>query len=271
MPIPNSIDELKPAAADNYPAGSEPVFPSLDDYLRAHAAFIAQNRDSIKEGLDGVEDDLQKVREDAVDAIAMADTYTSVPVTYKSWMIAVTQPHLRVMFWNGTKYVRAPFHRPGDIHFALPNVTTWPGALPLRSDLVWNKADYPDLAELLGVTGATFTLAEARGRVLRALDNGAGFDPGRAWASLQNDAMREIEGSTGTLYGNSDARLGLSGSSSGALKANTSVSTQITSNALVGVGFQGVTSISFKASDAGVPIASEIRMKNIAFNIFVDY
>lgn len=45
MPVPNSIDDLEPVPADNYPAGSEPVFPNLDNYLRAHAAFLAQLRD----------------------------------------------------------------------------------------------------------------------------------------------------------------------------------------------------------------------------------
>lgn len=45
MPVPNSIDDLEPVPADNYPAGSEPVFPNLDNYLRAHAAFIAQLRE----------------------------------------------------------------------------------------------------------------------------------------------------------------------------------------------------------------------------------
>lgn len=42
MPVPTSITDLSTTAASNSPAGSEMVFPSLDDYLRAHAAFIAQ-------------------------------------------------------------------------------------------------------------------------------------------------------------------------------------------------------------------------------------
>ncbi|RKJ96627.1 phage tail protein [Alicycliphilus denitrificans] len=47
MPVPDSIDYLSTDPANNYPLGSESVFPNLDNYLRAHAAFIAQLRDRI--------------------------------------------------------------------------------------------------------------------------------------------------------------------------------------------------------------------------------
>ena len=41
MPVPSNISDLSPDPGDNYPKGSES--PSLlDDYQRAHAAFIAQ-------------------------------------------------------------------------------------------------------------------------------------------------------------------------------------------------------------------------------------
>lgn len=45
MPIPTVIGDLSTSAASNYPLGSEQVFPNMDDYLRAHASFIAQLRD----------------------------------------------------------------------------------------------------------------------------------------------------------------------------------------------------------------------------------
>lgn len=48
MPVPNSIDDLSANPADNYPGGSEQVFPNLDDYLRFHAACIAQLRDELQ-------------------------------------------------------------------------------------------------------------------------------------------------------------------------------------------------------------------------------
>lgn len=45
MPVPNSIDELKPNPAENFPIGSEAVFPNLDNYMRFLASCIAQLRD----------------------------------------------------------------------------------------------------------------------------------------------------------------------------------------------------------------------------------
>lgn len=52
MPVPASIDELSPTASANYPLGTEQVFPNLDNYLRFHAACLAQLRDRIDaEGL----------------------------------------------------------------------------------------------------------------------------------------------------------------------------------------------------------------------------
>lgn len=50
MPTPNSIDELSINPAENYPAGTEPVFPNLDNYIRFHAACIAQLRDEVSAG-----------------------------------------------------------------------------------------------------------------------------------------------------------------------------------------------------------------------------
>ena len=41
MPVPSSIADLSTSPGSNYPAGSESV-TSADDYLRTHAAFIAQ-------------------------------------------------------------------------------------------------------------------------------------------------------------------------------------------------------------------------------------
>lgn len=44
MPVPASINDLSTTAGSNSPPGSEPP-AVIDDYLRAHAAFIAQLRD----------------------------------------------------------------------------------------------------------------------------------------------------------------------------------------------------------------------------------
>jgi hypothetical protein len=45
MAVPTSITDLSTTAGDNSPAGTEAVLPNLDDYLRAHAAFIKQTYD----------------------------------------------------------------------------------------------------------------------------------------------------------------------------------------------------------------------------------
>lgn len=47
MPVPASINDLSTVANDNYPKGNENPFPLNDDHIRAHASFIAQNRDAI--------------------------------------------------------------------------------------------------------------------------------------------------------------------------------------------------------------------------------
>ena len=76
MPVPNSIDDLEPVPADNYPAGSEPVFPNLDNYLRAHAAFIAQLRDLL--GTAGTEiETIEDAIEDVNAALALRVAKTS--------------------------------------------------------------------------------------------------------------------------------------------------------------------------------------------------
>jgi hypothetical protein len=47
MPVPSSINDLSPLPGSNYPAGSESP-ATIDDYLRSHAAFIAQQRDAVR-------------------------------------------------------------------------------------------------------------------------------------------------------------------------------------------------------------------------------
>lgn len=115
---------------------------------------------------------------------AKATTFTAVPSTFAATIIFVTLPHLRCMVWDGTKYVRAPFHRVGEVIYSYGATLT--GALPVRADLSYNQADYPDLAKYLGLSGTgTFSLIEARGEFIRVLDNGRGVDTGRVIKSTQ--------------------------------------------------------------------------------------
>lgn len=52
MPVPSNITELSTAPGSNYPAGSESP-AGIDDYLRFHAACIAQERDALGPLLSG--------------------------------------------------------------------------------------------------------------------------------------------------------------------------------------------------------------------------
>ena len=50
MAVPTLITDLSTTPASNSPAGSENVFPNLDDYLRAQSAFLASVRDNSGNG-----------------------------------------------------------------------------------------------------------------------------------------------------------------------------------------------------------------------------
>ena len=50
MAVPTLITDLSTTPASNSPAGSENVFPNLDDYLRVQAAFLASVRDNSGNG-----------------------------------------------------------------------------------------------------------------------------------------------------------------------------------------------------------------------------
>ena len=132
-------------------------------------------------------------------AVAMAATFTVVPTTFHAACIVVTQPHLRFMCWSSAqnKYVRAPWHQPGVLFHALRPTGN---AIQVRADVIYNAADHPDLAEMMGATGATFVLPEGRARVLRSADNGVGVDASLINGSLQTDAMQQVSGSLASLY-----------------------------------------------------------------------
>lgn len=48
MPVPSAITDLSTTAGSNSPAGTDPIGTDADNYIRAHAAFIAQLRDGSK-------------------------------------------------------------------------------------------------------------------------------------------------------------------------------------------------------------------------------
>ncbi|WP_422086382.1 hypothetical protein [Variovorax sp.] len=109
-----------------------------------------------------------------------------VPAVNIGPVITVQTPHLRQMVWNGTAYVRAPWHQPGMVLYSYDNPSTIPGYLPVRADLTYNQANYPDLVARLGLSGTgTFSLVELRGEFIRCLDNGRGVNASRVLRSAE--------------------------------------------------------------------------------------
>jgi hypothetical protein len=101
-------------------------------------------------------------------------------------VITVQTPHIRQMIWDGKGYVRAPWHQPGMVLYSYQNPTSIPGYLPIRADLTYDQANYPDLAVRMGLSGAgTFSLVDLRGEFIRCLDNGRGVNAGRVLRSTE--------------------------------------------------------------------------------------
>lgn len=195
-------------------------------------------------------------------AIAFANTFTAVPTTNQGPMIVVTQPHLRFMVWNGARYIRAPWHQPGTLRHVYRDLR--PGELEVRADVVLQSADFPDLAEYLGVTGSTFVLDEARGEFIRNLDSGRGKDAGRAVGSHQGDAIRNISGS---LMGSYTSTFETSGY--GSLSPATLYGYSLGDGTGV-IAQTGGLGVAFDASRS-VPTASENRPTNVAYRFAVTY
>lgn len=110
---------------------------------------------------------------------------------------------------------------------------------------------------LSGSTAETFKLIDLRGYFLRTLDSGKGVDAGRAFGSLQGDAIRNVKGS----FGHWDATIT---PVSGAFVYDT------VGNNKNGKSGKDVFTrdILFDASRV-VPTASENRPKNYAFPLYV--
>ena len=207
-----------------------------------------------------------------VSAIAMAKTFTAVPATLQAMVIVVTQPHLRFMVWDGVKYVRAPWHMPGVLFFShAPTVNVTHG-IQVRADVTYKKEDYPDLAEILGVSGSTFVLPEGRARVLRAADNGRGIDTALVNGYLQEDAIRNLTGSFGVHVLNPPAALYEAGTGNGVFAGFAKrskyypLSTLGTVEANVGAIFP--TGFDMDVSRQ-VPTAAENRVKSLSATLYI--
>lgn len=110
----------------------------------------------------------------------------AVPAVNIGPVITVQTPHIRQMVWNGTAYVRAPWHQPGMLLYSYDNPSSIPGYLPVRADVSYEQANYPDLVARLGLSGSgTFSLVDLRGEFIRCLDNGRGVNASRVLRSAE--------------------------------------------------------------------------------------
>lgn len=117
-----------------------------------------------------------------------------------------------------------------------------------------SESTYPKLYALYGAV-----LPDMRAYSVRGLDYGRGIDVGRVVLSEQNDAIRNIVGSTGVAFRNDDQ--GLANRGSGALL----ISSHGGTNYAGYTGQYGIHyGVTFDASRT-VPVATENRVKNIAF------
>lgn len=187
-------------------------------------------------------------------AFALANTFTTVPLTNQGAMVVVTLPHLRFMVWNGTKYVRAPWHMPGVLFHSHAPAASVTHGIQVRADVTYSKADYPDLAAILGVSGSTFVLPEGRARVLRAADNGRGIDAALVNGYIQEDAIRNISGVGGVV---------ISAGFSGAYAYNSTAPWLITVGGTLATAYAG-----FDASRV-VPTATENRVKSLSATLYI--
>ena len=199
-------------------------------------------------------------------AIAMAQTFTVVPTTFQSMLVFVTQPHFRSFVWNGTKYVRAPWDRPGVLFFSHAPAANVTHGIQVRADVTYNKADHPDLAEILGVSGSTFVLPEGRARVLRAADNGRGIDAALVNGYLQEDAGRNLSGHYYMSDISGGSAWGTTGNVGGAFKSLGSAPGR---SSFQGYGIAGDAFGLVLDASLQWPTANEFRVKSLAATLYI--
>lgn len=207
-------------------------------------------------------------------AIAFANTFAAVPSSNQGPMVVVTQPHLRFMVWNGTKYVRAPWHMPGVLFFSHAPAASVTQGIQVRADVTYNTADQPDLAEMLGVVGPTFILPEGRARVLRAADNGRGIDSALVNGYLQEDAIRNLTGSFGTHVSSSGGAIyeGGPGNGNGVFVGTNKRSNYYALGSLdtVNGGSGNIFPTGFDMNvSQQVPTAAENRVKSLSATLYI--
>ena len=131
---------------------------------------------------------------------------------------------------------------------AWPSTTIPSGHLAMMGQTI-SQAQYPKLYALYGSK-----LPDMRAHSIKGLDYGRGIDSGRSILTEQGDAIRNITGTFGNIFGGSLII------TSGAFTKIDYQSSPINQNATQ----HGSNAFSFNASNV-VPTAAENRVKNIAF------
>ena len=242
MPVPSNISELSPIPAQNSPAGSESA-TTMDDYLRTHAAFIAQMRDGNKSAIDAL-----TAHQQATDPHAQYIDQQRGDVRYVqlSQASALSLPAGSLIYYAGSVAPAGYLAANG----ALLSRTTY-AALFAAIGIIYNAGD--------GST--TFGLPDLRGEFIRGWDNGRGIDAGRLIGSWQGDAIRNITGTFGGYTANNwDRRSGAFTSDLG-----TFTGPQVVDNLN-----EGQNTTTFDASKV-VPTANENRPRNVAALICIKY
>ena len=121
----------------------------------------------------------------------------------------------------------------------------------------FSATTYPKLAKIF----PSLVLPDARGDFPRIWDDGRGQDVGRTLLSEQGDAIRNISGFADVIYGQSG------GNRTGPF-FNSNVPPQRYYTTAGSSGVDAYISIGFDAGRV-VPVASENRPVNIAFNLLV--
>ncbi|EEZ5731708.1 tail fiber protein [Escherichia coli] len=140
----------------------------------------------------------------------------------------------------------------------------WPSATPPTGWLKCNGAafsaeEYPELAKAY----PTNKLPDLRGEFIRGWDDGRGVDVGRAILSSQGDAIRNIIGK----FGNTQLYPSIYCDGAFGVTAENVSQTLGLTLAPSGTG-NGTVNFSFDASKI-VPVATENRPRNVAFNFIV--
>ena len=199
MPIPSSINELSTNPAANSPDGTSEGPGTLDNYQRAHAAFIAQLRD----GQAALNAEVQPVARGGTGATTAALARAALDVRADSMATArvlgrttagtgaVEEISIGANMTLAAGVLSAVDGVPPGAVTDFARNTAPSGWLKANGALV-SRTTFSALFAAIGTTwgagdgSTTFALPDLRGEVIRGWDDGRGVDSGRGFGSAQS-------------------------------------------------------------------------------------